>query len=165
MKVASVDMEQTECLLHGFCVEGILSYAACKVHGPYCIVICGLHHSLSTSSHKLYDFQSIVIGWKMCDFRVSVKLLSETFCVPRRIQRDMIRSELYIGLLHVKCCRLFLSDFNETWIFSTDFQEVLKYQNSWKFSQWQPSCSMWTDRQTDRHDKAYSFFWQSCESA
>ena len=44
---------------------------------------------------------------------------------------------------------LSLSDLNETLIFSTDFQEILKYQISWKSFQWEPSCSMRMDRRTD----------------
>jgi hypothetical protein len=39
--------------------------------------------------------------------------------------------KMYIGL-HVKYL-LFESDFKETWIFSTDFQKILKYQNFMKF--------------------------------
>jgi len=53
---------------------------------------------------------------------------------------------MYQGL-HVKC-PLFLSDFNETLIFYTYFRKVLKYEISRISVQWEPSCSMRTDRQT-----------------
>jgi len=70
-----------------------------------------------------------------------------------------IRCEMYSGL-HVKYT-LFLSDFNETWTFSTDFRKVFKYQISWKSVQWESSCSM----RTDRHDEANSRFLHFCERA
>ena len=50
--------------------------------------------------------------------------------------------------LHVN--NSFLSDFNKTWKFSTDFRKILKYQISWKSVKLKPKCTTWTDR----HDEA-----------
>ena len=55
---------------------------------------------------------------------------------------------MYMGL-HVKC-PLFFSDFNENWIFPTDFWKIHKYKILWKFVQWEARCSMRTDRHKHR---------------
>ena len=69
------------------------------------------------------------------------------------ININEVLSYVYTGQ-HVKYL-LFLADFNETWIFWTDFLKFLKCQISWKSIQWELSCSTQTDgqtgRQTDRH--------------
>jgi len=44
---------------------------------------------------------------------------------------------------------LFSSDFNETWIISKDFRKILRYQISLKSVQWEQSCTMRKDGQTD----------------
>jgi hypothetical protein len=71
--------------------------------------------------------------------------LSETFLILRRNERNMIK--MYIGL-HAKY-PLFLSDFNENWLFSTDFRKILKYQNSLKSVQLEPRCAIRMGGRTD----------------
>jgi hypothetical protein len=53
-----------------------------------------------------------------------------------------IWSKMFIGPL-VKY-PLLLSDSNGTWIFSTEFWKILKYQTAWESLQGEPSCSTWT---------------------
>jgi len=65
-----------------------------------------------------------------CVFWFSLQLLSETFLIPRRTEWGMIKK--YVDF-HVKY-PLFLSDFNEIWIFSTDFRKIPNYQISWNLS-------------------------------
>jgi len=63
-------------------------------------------------------------------------------------------------------CLLFLSDFNRTCTCQTYFlQNALEHKISQKSVQQETSCSMWggwKDRQTDRHEKANSYFSQLC---
>ena len=66
---------------------------------------------------------------------------------------------MYTGL-HVKYL-LFLSSFNQSLIFSTDFWTIFTYKISWKSIQWELSCSKWTER----HDEAKSHFPQCSECA
>jgi len=97
-------------------------------------------------------------------FWFSLQLLSETFLILRRTERDMIKK--YVGI-HVKY-PLFLSDFNEASILSTDFGKILNikfHENPSSRSRAFP-CGR-TDGQTDRHthDEANSRFSQFCERA
>jgi hypothetical protein len=62
--------------------------------------------------------------------------------------------KMYI-ILHVKYPSL--SDFNENWIFWTDFWKVPRYQISWKSVQWEPSYFVRTDGQTDGCDDENTF--------
>ena len=57
----------------------------------------------------------------------------------------------------------FLSDFNETCIFSTSFRKFLVYENSWKSIEWKPRFSTRKDGQRDRHDEANNRFSKFCE--
>jgi len=58
-----------------------------------------------------------------CVFSFSLQPLPETFLILRKIQRDI--KEVYIRL-HVKY-PLFMSDFNQAWVSSTDISKILKY--------------------------------------
>jgi len=57
---------------------------------------------------------------------------------------------------------LFLSYFNKTGIFWTDFRINFKYYISWKSAQWETKFFR-ADRGRDRHGGAYRSFWQICQ--
>ena len=69
---------------------------------------------------------------------------------------------MYTGL-HAKYS-LFLSDLNESWIFSTDFRKNAQISN---FTRIRPVGAelFHADRQTDTHDEANNRFSQFCERA
>jgi hypothetical protein len=76
----------------------------------------------STLSQKGHGFRNYVIKNKIYVLIFYI-ILSEKFLILRRIERDMTKK--YIGL-HVVKYPLFLSYFNETTIFLTDFRKILK---------------------------------------
>ena len=122
-----------------------LRHLACNAHAPYCYLCPALLHNIFP--HYLINgtiFGEILFFWtsRVCfDFLCNVCL--KHFSVQGELSE--IWSKMYIGLL-VKY-PLFLSNFNETCIFSTYFRKIVKYQNSWKSVQREPSCSMRTDGQ------------------
>jgi hypothetical protein len=73
-------------------------------------------------------------------------MLTETFHILRRNEQDKIK--MYIGI-HLKLL-LFLSDFNDTWVFLTDFQRntIIKIHENPSSGSWDVPCWQ-TDRQTD----------------
>ena len=122
-----------------------LSYPAPKAHAPY-YVYCDLwhvrlYHIVPTLLHKRHEFRGKKVFSTKSVFWFSLRLLSETFLILRRTERDIIIKSV---------CKvpLFLSDFNETRIFSADFRKILKYI-SWKSSRLEPSCSTWRNGQKD----------------
>ena len=78
-------------------------------------------------------------------FWFSLQLLSATFLILRRNQGNTATH------VNKSSCKvpLFLSDSNETWIFSVDFRKIIKYQLSWKFFQWETNYFMPAGGRTD----------------
>jgi hypothetical protein len=95
-------------------------------------VVGAKHISYSYFSRKICLFFSTTFVWK-------------TFLILRRNERGMIKN------VYWSSCKVpIMSDFNETWICSTDFRKILKYQISRKSVQWESSCFMRIDGRTDR---------------
>jgi len=131
-----------------FWLSFTLRYPACNANASFCRLWPAPLYNIF--SHYLIN--GTICGKKVIEhkrfFLFSLQLLSETFLILRRTGRDMIK--MCIGL-HVKY-PLLLSDFSETYFFSTDFRKIIWYQIAWKPVQWEPSCSLRTDEdgQTDR---------------
>jgi hypothetical protein len=96
--------------------------------------------------------------WNM--FWYSIQFLSETFLIVRRVQRDTI----IMNIGRYAKCLILLSDFNQTWISSSYFGEILKYKIARKIIRWESSCSMRTGgRANGRTWQAISRFSQFCD--
>ena len=158
---ASIVVVEKQWVLHNLsvCICS-LRYPACNAHGPYC-------HAWSAPIYNI--FLHYLTAWfsrkktftehKTCVLIFSTAFVSNISHSKKKWARYDKKKSID---LHVKYL-LFLSDFNETWIFPTDFRKILKYQISWKSVQWEPSCSMRKDRRTDM--KLNSRFSQFSERA
>jgi hypothetical protein len=81
-----------------------------------------------TLSHTRQDFRKEKLLTTKCVFLFSLRLLTATFLIPRRIQKDIIKNIQRSSYI----VPVFLWDFNEIWISSTHFRKILEYQILWK---------------------------------
>ena len=100
-----------------------LNYPACNAHAPYFMRPLWLHHIFR---HYLINgtiFEKKMLNTK-CVFWFSLQLSFEKFLLVKRIKRDVAKN------VEKSSCKLplLLSEFKETWIFSTDFRKNLRYQ-------------------------------------
>ena len=149
------------------------SGAICITYNVSMSVSLGIQHAMRERQIVICGLPGCIIFFyiisKMARFSKK-KLLNIKLCVDfiynfvwkililKRIERHIIWN---VQWSHIKY-PLFGSNFNETWIFSTDFRGKNIF---WKSAKWEPSCSMWMDRQKDRHDEDNSSFSQLCERA
>ena len=89
-----------------------------------------------------------------CVFRFSLQPFSETFLILRRTEWDIIKN-VYWSSYKVP---VFLVRFKWDLNCLDRLSKVLEYQISSKCNLWEPSCFMWTDRQTDM-SKIIDAFW------
>ena len=131
------------------CLHSCLSYPACKSH-VFCAVLrvyCHLWPVCLCHIFPRYLLNATIFGKKFIVhkmFSFSLQLLSEIFLILRRNQRDIIN-------VHRLClCRYACQILMKYNVSRQIYEKIRKYQTLWKFVQWEPSCSMRTDRQTYR---------------
>ena len=93
-------------------------------------VTLGIQHA-KCICHIDYLIKGTFFGKKLlnikCVFWFSLKLLSETFLILRTIQWDCHKcTQIFMLSTYYSCHN------NETWIFLTGFQKIVKHQISWK---------------------------------
>jgi hypothetical protein len=120
-----------------------LSYPSCNAHASYC-------HPWPVRLYKIFPrypiegtFNKVFEHNMFFDLPYNFGL--KYFSISEELSE--IWSKMYIDL-QIKY-PLFLSDLNNTWIFSTDYWKMLKWQISWKSAQWKPTCAIWTDRHNE----------------
>jgi hypothetical protein len=122
-----------------------LSYPACNAHAPYC-------HLWPVRFYDIFPhyfligtiFEKKGLLNTKCVFWFYLQILSKTFLILRRTERDMIKNVYWSSWKYP----VFLWDFNKIYIFCMNFLYILKYQISQKSIQSEESWSMRTDKHT-----------------
>jgi hypothetical protein len=107
-----------------------------------------------------YLINGTILGKKLLNTKCwswfPLQLLSEAFLILSKTEWEVTINLKRPPIKYPS----FLLDFNQNWIFLTDFRKVHKSQISWKSVQWEPSYVMRTDGRRDRLDEANSRFSQ-----
>jgi len=154
VRATIVAVESSKYYIFWGCVCSLM-YPAYNAHAShYHLWPAWLYNIFSHHLIKGTIFKKNYWLWNMCFYFLY------NFCPKHFSFEDEcseIWSRIYIDL-HVKDF-LFLTDFNEIGIFSTDFPKKAKYQISRKRVLWEPSSMRkdgWTDGRTERHDEPNS---------
>ena len=109
-----------------------LIYPACNVHAPHChLWTFPLYFIFSHYLTKCMILEKKILNLR-CVFLFSLQIVSETFLIPRRNERYIIKTvhwsscKLLVFVVVVIVVVMFLSDFHETRIFSTYFRKLFK---------------------------------------
>jgi len=148
------------CVCVCVCMFFSIRYAACNAHAPYCHLWPDLLYNIFP--HYLIDgtiFEKKLLNTK-CVFWFSLQLLSETFLILRRIERDVIKN------VCGSSCKVlfFLVRFSWNLNFLDGFSKNPQISNLMKI---RPVGAVLfpAGGQTDRHNEANSRFSQFCEHA
>ena len=144
---ATIVALEIQWILHNL---SVFRYPTWNAHAPICLLCCAPFYNIFP--HYLIEVKIFEKKkkWSYWTQNVNCDFIYKFFWTIFHSKKEWARycKKIYIGL-HVKY-RLFLSDFNEFWIFSIVFKKKIhKYKFSWKSVHWEPSCSMRKDGRTD----------------
>ena len=130
-----------------------LRYPACIAHAGY----CHLWHVCLYSIFPHYLTKDTIFAKSFLSIKDVLSLSTTSAWNIPHSQKNWERCDQKMNIgLHVMY-PLLLSDFNETWIFFTDFRKILKHQISWKISPLRPEL-FHADGRTDMTKLRIVFF-------
>jgi hypothetical protein len=152
VRTTFVSEKSTKYCIFWVCVCS-LRYPGCNA--PYWHVVCQALQYFPTLSHKHHNSRKRLLNIKSV-FRFSLNLVWNIFHSKKKLAR-YYRKCVLVFIYRTHYSRQILMKLE----FSRQFPKIRTYQISWKFVQWEPSCSM----RKDRHDEANSRFSQFCKRA